>query len=182
MEKKKFDFNFIVLAFITFCFIGWLYEVIWEAAIGHGFVNRGFLYGPYLPVYGFGVLILYFSLRKIMNKKIQIGKINITPIIVFLIILIMVSVIEYFTSVMLEKIFNIELWNYSKDILNINGRVSLRNSSILAAGAMVMLYVIWKLLEILYEKVNNKVWNIFKYIVIIVVSVDFICTIISYIK
>ena len=51
-KEKKLTKSFFVVAFIVYCFIGWCYEVIWEAAIGHGFVNRGFLFGPYLPIYG----------------------------------------------------------------------------------------------------------------------------------
>ena len=44
--------------FFVYCVIGWIYEVIWEAAIGNGFVNRGFLHGPYLPIYGIRGLTL----------------------------------------------------------------------------------------------------------------------------
>ena len=88
-ENKKKDLSFYTFAFLIYCIIGWIYEVIWEFAVGNGFVNRGFLFGPYLPIYGFGVLILYFLLSKVMKKDIRIfKKIKITPIIVFILILI----------------------------------------------------------------------------------------------
>lgn len=181
-NKEKRSFSFYVMAFITYCFIGWIYEVIWEAAIGNGFVNRGFLYGPYLPIYGFGVLTLFFILRKLMKKKIKIfNKINITPIIVFLAILIIASSIEYFASFIMELLFHKRWWDYSYDILNINGRVSLRNSSILAAGAMVLLYGIHPILDKFYNRLKPKVMNIIAGIIIIVVSIDLVITIAGYV-
>ena len=181
-EDLKNNFCFYVCCFITYCFIGWIYEVIWEAAIGNGFVNRGFLFGPYLPIYGFGVLTLYFILRNFMKKKILIlGKINVTPVLVFLAILTIASSIEYFASWIMELLFHKRWWDYSYDLININGRISLRNSSILAAGAMVLLYGIHSILDKYYKKISPKVLDIISTIIIIVVSMDFIVTILGYI-
>ena len=183
MEKEeKRSFSFYVLAFFTYCFIGWIYEVIWEAAIGNGFVNRGFLHGCYLPIYGFGVLTLYFILKKLMKRKIKIfKKINITPIIVFLAILVIASSIEYFASYIMELLFHKRWWDYSYDILNINGRISLRNSSILAAGAMVLLYGIHPILDKYYNKLKPKILNTVAVIIISVMVFDLIITILGYI-
>ena len=185
-SKEKFDlkenFSFYVCCFLTYCFIGWCYEVIWEAAIGNGFVNRGFLYGPYLPIYGFGVLTLYFLLRNLMKKKIMLfGKINITPIIVFLAILLIASSIEYFASWLMELLFHKRWWDYSYDKINLNGRISLRNSSILAAGAMVLLYVVHPILEKLYKKIKPEILKKIAIGIIIVLTTDFVITILGYI-
>ena len=183
--KEKFDlkenFPFYVCCFITYCFIGWVYEVIWEAAIGNGFVNRGFLYGPYLPIYGFGVLTLYFLLRNLMKKKIKLfGKINIMPIVTFIAILVIASSIEYFASWIMELLFHKRWWDYSYDILNINGRISLRNSSILAAGAMVLLYVIHPVLNKYYKRINEKKLKLISIAILSIVIIDFIITILGY--
>ena len=179
---KKQSIYFYMCTFLVFCFIGWIYEVIWEFAIGNGFVNRGFLFGPYLPIYGFGGLLLIFLLKKLMCKKIKIGKLNITPIIVFLAILFIVSVIEYFTSWGMEMIFHKRWWDYSYDILNINGRVSLRNSSLLAAGGMGYLYLVMPLITKLLSKFKDKTVKIIGLTSTIVISLDFIITIIGYLK
>ena len=182
MEKEeKRNFYFYVLAFFTYCFIGWIYEVIWEAAIGNGFVNRGFLYGPYLPIYGFGVLTLYFILRKLMKRKIKLfGKINITPIIVFIAILIIASIIEYFASFIMELLFHKRWWDYSYDILNLNGRISLRNSSILAIGALALLYLVHPILDKYYNKLKPNFLKLVASIIIVVMVIDFIITILGY--
>ena len=63
MNLRK-NFNIYFFSFFMYCIIGWLYEVLLELFVyNHGFVNRGFLYGPYLPVYGFGAIILIFLLK-----------------------------------------------------------------------------------------------------------------------
>ncbi len=180
-ENKKKDLSFYTFAFLIYCIIGWIYEVIWEFAVGNGFVNRGFLFGPYLPIYGFGVLILYFLLSKEMKKDIRIfKKIKITPIIVFLLILIIVSVIEYFASFVMELIFHKRWWDYSYDWLNINGRISLRNSSLLAIGAMFMLYLIFPIIEKVTSKIPNKIMNYMKYAIWGIIGIDFVVTILGY--
>lgn len=180
-EKSTKNWNFYTCCFIVYCFIGWIYEVIWEFAIGNGFVNRGFLYGPYLPIYGFGVLILLFLLHKLLDKKIRIGKVNITPILVFLAILVIVSVIEYFASFVMELIFHKRWWDYSYDVLNLNGRISLRNSSLLALGGFALIYLVQPSLNKIFGKLSKKALKISSIIIIAVVSADFLITILGYI-
>ena len=180
-EKCTKNWSFYTCCFIVYCFIGWIYEVIWEFAIGNGFVNRGFLYGPYLPIYGFGVLILLFLLHKLIDKKIKIGKVNITPILVFLAILVIVSVIEYFASFVMELIFHKRWWDYSYDVLNLNGRISLRNSSLLAIGAFALIYLVQPLLNKVFGKCSKKAIKTASILIIAITSIDFIITILGYI-
>ncbi len=64
--------NFVLDNYLIFCiysFIGWIYEVNWFLIVRHKFVNRGVLFGPILPVYGFGILILLLLLKKFMKQK-----------------------------------------------------------------------------------------------------------------
>ena len=183
MEKEnKKGISFWVCCFIVYCFIGWIYEVIWEFKVGNGFVNRGFLYGPYLPIYGFGVLTLILILHKLINKKIKLfGKINITPIFVFLSILFIVSAIEFMASVGMEAIFHKRWWDYSYDKFNLDGRISLRNSSLLAIGAFALIYLVQPLLNKLLPKIPKKAINVIACIIVATVSIDFIITILGYI-
>ena len=181
-NKREKNLSFYTFAFLIYCIIGWIYEVIWEFAVGNGFVNRGFLYGPYLPIYGFGVLTLYFLLSRVMKKDIRLFKIKITPLVVFILILVIVSIIEFYASYFMELIFHKRWWDYSYDILNINGRISLRNSSLLAIGAMFMLYAIFPIIEKITSKIPSKMMNVIKYIIIIVIGIDFIMTILGYLN
>ena len=183
-SENKVDINkniyFFICAFFIYCFIGWIYEVIWEFKVGNGFVNRGFLYGPYLPIYGFGVLTLYFILKKFLKTKLKIGKINIMPIFVFVLILVIASIIEYVASFGMEVLFQKRWWDYSYDFININGRVSLRNSSLLALGALVLLYLVHPILEKIFSKVNRKVLKVLAILIVIIMSIDLVITILGY--
>ena len=111
MEEAVVD-RYIVLFFI-FSILGYISEVIYCSVPAHRFVNRGFLYGPYLPIYGSGAMIVLVLLEPVADN----------PLLVFLFGLILTSILEYFTSWALEKLFSVKLWDYSKHRVNINGRV-----------------------------------------------------------
>ena len=120
---------FYIWCFFTCSFVGWVYESVWKS-IGRGcFVNSRFLHGFYVPIYGFGGLLLIFALRKLMadDCRMRIGFVNFKPVVVFLAIMFLVSALEYLVSVLMELAFNERWWDYSYDKYNINGRVSLRN-------------------------------------------------------
>ena len=184
-EEEKFfskeNLAFWVICFFTYCVIGWIYEVIWEAAIGNGFVNRGFLFGPYLPIYGFGMLTLLFLLKNMIKNKVKIGKIPVTFPAIFLSVLVIASIIEYLASYIMELLFHKRWWDYSYDLININGRVSLRNSSCLALGATLLIYIIQPLLNKFVPKKANKVTKVLSITITLVMVIDFIITILGYI-
>ena len=102
------------LYFAIYSIIGWMLEVIYTLITKKKFVNRGFLIGPYCPIYGSGLLVILF-----------LYDIEIHFIFKFLIIAVLCSVLEYITSYIMEKIFNARWWDYTNDFLNINGRVCL---------------------------------------------------------
>ena len=180
-NKSNKKWYFYVICFFIYCFLGWLYEVGWEFKVGNGFVNRGFLHGCYLPIYGFGGLILIILFYKLMKKKVKIGKINITPLIIFLLILVIVSIIEFVASWGMEMIFHKRWWDYSYDKLNIDGRISLRNSSLLAICGMIALYIILPIIEKISKKINEKAQIAIATLVVSVITIDFITVIIEYI-
>ncbi len=103
---KKF-INFITdnyIYFLIYSFIGWVYEVSWFLIVKHKFVNRGVLFGPLLPIYGFGILILLLLLHKFINKKHYSSNIIYTSISIFTIVtFIITTIIEYTT----DKITNV---------------------------------------------------------------------------
>ena len=68
-QKEKNNLFIYVMLFFTLAFIGWCFEVLNEIRKGHGFINRGVLHGPWLPIYGFGGLIIYILLKKYQLYK-----------------------------------------------------------------------------------------------------------------
>ena len=81
--------------FMLYSVIGWIYEVFLEVVVYRwGFSNRGVFFGPYCVIYGFGALILIFSLSRLQKKRIYIGKLLVTPLLVFLGIVVITTVVE----------------------------------------------------------------------------------------
>ena len=98
------------ILFIIYSFIGWLMEVtncLWEK---HRFINRGFLIGPICPIYGVGSVLLITLLTRYSDNLLRL----------FLHAIIICSLLEYFTSFIMEKIFHARWWDYSKKKYNLN--------------------------------------------------------------
>ena len=180
MNLRK-NFNIYFFSFFIYCIIGWLYEVLLELFVyNHGFVNRGFLYGPYLPVYGFGAIILIFLLKNISYKKRYIKKLNISPIITFILIFFITTVIEYFTGFMLDLILNIRLWDYTNKFLNINGLVCFSASFRFALGGTIFLYLLQPNFNKLINKIPIKTQNLIVFTLLTIITTDLLVTILKY--
>ncbi|MEG1500799.1 MAG: putative ABC transporter permease, partial [Clostridiales bacterium] len=119
-QARKWQEYFIY--FLFYSIIGWCYEIFLDVVIYQtGFVNRGFLFGPYCPVYGVGTLIFLFCLGSLQKKKILLGKLNITPILVFLGIIAITTGIELLASYLLDMTGGGQLWDYSEYAWNFQG-------------------------------------------------------------
>ena len=94
------------IRFVVYGFVGWLYEVLWFIIVRHQFVNRGVLFGPYLPIYGFGMLILILLLSKYKSKKHPLSdNIGGNIAVVTLASFIYITIVEYSLQ---EKIYRID--------------------------------------------------------------------------
>ncbi len=127
------------LTFVIYAFVGYICEVIYCSIGQRKLVNRGFLYGPWLPIYGFGGLIVNICLLPLKSY----------PILVFILGMILTSIVEYIGSWGLEKIFSIKLWDYSKHFCNINGRVCLLNSTLFGIMSISLVYLVQPYIDIL---------------------------------
>ncbi|MDT2672927.1 putative ABC transporter permease [Enterococcus dongliensis] len=107
-------FTNVVLLFFCYSFIGWLWETVYCSIKARHFVYRGFLLGPITPIYGFGVVGVLYLIEPYQQNI----------VLLFFLALILVTVLEYLTSFLLEKIFHLTLWDYKDVPLNINGRIA----------------------------------------------------------
>ncbi len=123
-----FDLKVLFLLFIVYSITGWIIEVIATYPDTKCFVNRGFLIGPYCPIYGNCAIAMIFLLHNVTN-----------PILLFVLSILICSVGEYVTSYAMEKIFHARWWDYSKNKFNLNGRICLVNS--LAFGVLGFLLI-----------------------------------------
>ena len=108
----------LVWIFIIYAFIGWCTEVSYAALDRGIFVNRGFLNGPYCPIYGCGVVIVVAVLTPLKDNL----------LILFIGSFLLTSILEYITGYLLEKVFHNQWWDYSDKPFNIHGYVCLKFS------------------------------------------------------
>lgn len=156
----------LYLLFWFFSFLGWIIEVIICSVAKRSLVNRGFLIGPYCPIYGCGSLIMLL---------LSPYKDNI--LVCFTLSLLFCSTLEYLTSYLMEKMFKVHWWDYKKDAFNINGRVCLRNA--IAFGALGVIFT--RILNPWYfNLVSGFSYQLLLIISIIVLIITLIDIIISY--
>lgn len=122
----------VILYFIIYSFLGWCCETVYCSILQKKFVNRGFLYGPLCPIYGCGALLVLYLLRDV--------RASILPL--FLSGMVVTTILEYLTSVLLEKLFHMKWWDYSVMPFNINGRVCLLNSCEFGALSVFVVMVL----------------------------------------
>ena len=234
-----FENNYII--FLVYAHLGWVYEELWYLIAENKIVNRGFLYGPFLPVYGFGILILLIFIRRIIQKKhylnsniaiptilfivnfiyitiieytheriysiveyiskyglleliisiitvivflilrkhVKKTKIDLTPALVFITIFIIATIVEYIAHYILDTQFNIILWNYSKDFLNINKRVCFDASRNFAILGTIAIYFIQPLIDKVTNKIKEKPKHILTLVFLIPMLIDLIISIVK---
>ena len=136
------------LYFVFYSIIGWIYEVFLEVVVYRwGFSNRGALFGPYCIVYGFGAVILLLTLSGLMKKKIRLGPVNITPLLVFVGIIVITTVIELIASYIMEFTLGGWQWDYTRFSFNFQGRICLKNSIYWGLLGVLLIFVIQPAIE-----------------------------------
>mgnify|MGYP001625491830 CR=1 FL=1 len=160
--------------FLVFAIIGWLLETAFSFySLGH-FTKRGFLFGPLCPIYGWGalILIMFFSTYKRHNIKL------------FFYAAIIFSVFEYLVSFGMEALFSLKWWDYTQDVLNLNGRISIFYS--FAWGIIAILFINFvypffkKKINIILSKIPYKVQIIGVNVLLIALIADTVLSSIKY--
>ena len=109
--KSEYSLRDFIFFFFVFCFIGWLWEVVLYIVMDHILVNRGTMYGPWLPVYGVGGVAIIFLLDRFKADKVKL----------FAMAMVVCGIIEFKASWVLDFYFNSQNWDYKNEFLNVNG-------------------------------------------------------------
>lgn len=120
------------LIFLIYSFIGWTIEIILTLVRERKFVDRGFLLGPYCPIYGYGMLLIVFLLRNYTDNV----------LVLFVLSMVICLALEYLTSLFMELIFKARWWDYSDKKFNINGRICLEYGVFFGLGGTLIMYVV----------------------------------------
>lgn len=166
LTEYKRDYSVISLTLIFFSFSigGWIWEVALQFFNGQGFVNRGVLHGPWLPIYGCGGVLVLLLLKKLIDH----------PFITFCLTIVICGTVEYFTGWFLETTKGVKWWDYSGYFLQLNGRICAEGLLIFGIGCCAAIYLIAPLLDDLFKRIPSKIAVILCVCLITVFSADFI--------
>ena len=159
MEIKMYFFLFLI-----YSIMGWLIEVTLGIIENKKFVNRGFMVGPYCPIYGIGGILITIFLKGYTEY----------PIALFCIAIVVCGLLEYFTSYIMEKFFKARWWDYSRRKFNINGRVCLETIIPFGLLGCFITYISNPFFVSIFEKIPENVGSMLFYILFSVFIMDFI--------
>ncbi len=115
-NEDNYDFRIITILYINeFSFFGWIYESTFVSIRDRKLINRGFLTGPLLPLYGTGATLVYVTLRPLEAH----------PSLLFISGMAIATITEYIVALLLEKLTHAKWWDYSNEPYNFQGRVAL---------------------------------------------------------
>lgn len=160
------SFLYFFLLFIIYSFIGWIIEMIATFVGTKKLINRGFLIGPYCPIYGFGALIMLYILSSSKNNIVYL----------YVMFVVYASLLEYITSYLMEKLFNARWWDYSKDKYNLNGRICLSNSLAFGILGIVLGYIINPFVVKTLNMLSLNTMNWIAILLFIIFALDFLIT------
>lgn len=129
----------LVLLFALYSFAGWVLETTYASISARKFINRGFLSGPFCPIYGFGAVIITQTFA-FLSHILGVHRLSLFFTVTLSILL--ATILEYITGFLLEKIFHCKWWDYSDEFLNIHGRICLKFSLLWGVLAYILISVL----------------------------------------
>ncbi len=164
--KKHYTLSTYILLFFSFCFVGWLYEVgIYLFSEGR-FVNRGTMYGPWLPIYGTGGVAILFVLQKFRKN----------PWLMFASSFVLCGIIEYVGGWYSEVFLHAKYWDYSNFMFNLHGRICLESLTVFGLGGCGFTYIFGPLLDNLFMRIDKRTRYILCVVLVSAFAIDFAAT------
>jgi len=167
LKRKDLIINLATLFYIC-SFIGYIYELILALIYTGKISSHGILFGPWLPIYGTGSLLvmLFYKYRD-------------KPLLIFILSFFVTGILEYICGIILLKFFKMRLWDYTGYFFNIGGHVCFLSALCFAIGGLLITYLIYPFIHKNYNKVNKKILKIILSITTGVFLIDIIATILK---
>lgn len=157
-----YTFSTWLFFFYFYCFLGWVWETCYVSVLKAKWVNRGFMRGPFLPIYGSGaIVVLIFTLPVRTN-----------PGLVFVVGMVSATILEYFTGAAMERLFHVRYWDYSNQRLNLNGHICVTSS--LAWGVFSVILTLYghTPVERLASHMSTNVLEVIVFVLTVYISID----------
>ncbi len=159
-------FNLILL-FFAYAFLGWCIEVVLKYIQYRRFINRGFLTGPWLPIYGSGAALITVVIDWLAPLEFSVGT-------TFAVSFLLCGTLEYLTSYVMEKRFHARWWDYSQKPMNLQGRIWIGNLVLFGIAGVLIVELFNPLLYLLFKHMGLMLREIIALSLTAVLLADFI--------
>ncbi len=155
------------ILFFFYSFGGWCLESTYCSIGEKKIINRGFLTGPLCPIYGTAAIVMAVLIYPFRE----------TPLLVFLFGIIVCDIVEFATSLIMEKLFDARWWDYTYEFFNLNGRISLKHSLHWGVVSVVFVLLIHPAVERLYYKISSEYIYYILIVILAIFTLDLINTV-----
>ena len=152
-----------LLFFFIYCFLGWVWESCYVSAKNREWINRGFLHGPMLPIYGSGAIIVLLCTIGVRDQV----------ILIFIFGMIGATILEYVTGACMERLFRVRYWDYSHMPLNLKGYICLPVSLGWGVFSVLLVRVIHVPIENLVLQIPERIAEVVSVVCSSAFAVDF---------
>lgn len=160
--RRHYSADTYLFFFFAFAVLGWLWEVAVFLMQEGMFINRGVLFGPWLPIYGAGGVAIVLFLRRFSENK----------LLTFFAAMMLCTSLEYMTGWFLESATGTRWWDYTGYLFNINGRICLAGALVFGLGGISLIYILAPLFDSLYKKIPPRIKYILGIIVLLLFLAD----------
>lgn len=159
----KYNTSQWLLLFFIYSFLGWVWECCYVSARVKKWTNRGFMHGPMLPIYGSGAICLLFSTLPVRNNI----------VLTFIVSVISATLLEFVTGTVMEALFKVRYWDYSKDKFNYKGQICARASFAWGVGGVLLVFVLNKPFDAFVRSIPQNVAELTALLLTVIASFDY---------
>ena len=152
-----------ILFFFFYSFVGWVWESCYVSVKKRRWVNRGFMHGPMLPLYGSGALVILVSTIGVREN----------PVLVFIMGMAGATILEYFTGAVMERLFHVRYWDYSNTKINLNGYICLGASLCWGCFSVLLIRVVHLPVESAVLRIPDTAADVLAFLLTAAAAVDF---------
>ena len=158
------EYNIVTyfLLFMIYSVAGWIMEVTCKSFEAKKFINRGFMIGPYCPIYGWGAIFITILLKRYISDW----------IVLFFMSMITCGILEYLTSYVMEKLFHARWWDYSRRKYNINGRICLETLVPFGLLGLTIMYITNPIILNALQSIPGNILNVIAIVLFVIFIID----------
>lgn len=157
------DLYYVIAWLYLYSFLGWLWETTYVSIKEKRLVNRGFVTGPVCTIYGIGAVSVYLILRTLKGNW----------ILMYFGGMLVATVLEYVTAVIMERLFHTGWWDYSDKKFNFQGRICLGSSVAWGFFSLIMFVVLQPFVELIVNWFGMQTGKVVLIVVTVIYIVDF---------